>query len=177
MTKVMITGHTKGIGKAIYDRFYPNTVGFSRANGYDIAYKSVQEYIIKNSDGCDVFINNAYSAYAQIDLLYGMYDAWKNTDKLIINISSNSADGIKTFKHEYAIHKAALDKAAEQLSRLKDACRITNIRPGYVNTDMCAGVTDAKIEPEYIANLISDMVNDRKDLYVNSITVLPRNFK
>ena len=30
-----ITGHTSGIGKAIYEK-YDNSIGFSRSNGYDI---------------------------------------------------------------------------------------------------------------------------------------------
>ena len=34
--KIAITGHTKGIGKAIAD-LYPNVIGFSRSKGYDIS--------------------------------------------------------------------------------------------------------------------------------------------
>ena len=34
--RIAITGHTKKIGKAIYDAF-PNAVGFSKSQGEDIA--------------------------------------------------------------------------------------------------------------------------------------------
>ena len=43
--KIAITGHTKGIGKAIAD-LYPNVIGFSRSNGYDISKLDTIENII-----------------------------------------------------------------------------------------------------------------------------------
>jgi hypothetical protein len=67
--KVAITGHTKGLGKAIYDYFIErgDTVyGMSRSNGYNIDNPEMIAAIAKD---CDLFINNAYSGLSQSTLL------------------------------------------------------------------------------------------------------------
>ena len=60
MKTCAITGHTKGIGKAISDKLSLsyNIIGFSRSNGFDISID--QGKIIKESQGADIFINNAF---------------------------------------------------------------------------------------------------------------------
>ena len=44
--KVAITGHTQGIGKAIAE-LYPDHIGFSRSNGYDITDENVISKILE----------------------------------------------------------------------------------------------------------------------------------
>ena len=62
--KVAITGHTKGIGRAIADLYYTDeVVGFSRSNGYDISVEESISRIITESLECDIFVNNAYHAF------------------------------------------------------------------------------------------------------------------
>jgi hypothetical protein len=34
MNIAAITGHTKGIGKCVFDRLSPNIIGFSKSTGY-----------------------------------------------------------------------------------------------------------------------------------------------
>ena len=51
--KIAITGHTKGIGKCIFDNIISD--GFSRTNGFDITKPDTFIDSIKNFD---VFINN-----------------------------------------------------------------------------------------------------------------------
>ena len=65
--KLAITGHTKGIGKAIAD-LYPNSLGFSRSNGYDISKPEDVKLIIETTIemDCDVFVNNAYLSLIHI---------------------------------------------------------------------------------------------------------------
>jgi NAD(P)-dependent dehydrogenase (short-subunit alcohol dehydrogenase family) len=172
---VAITGHTSGIGKALYDRLYPDVIGFSRKNGYDISIKADRQRIIDEAADSQIFINNAYSTHAQVDLLYAMAERWHNTDKLIINTGSVTADGIKNFKHPYAAWKTALDKAAQQLGRLPNACRISTIRPGYVETPMVERVKDKiKMPPEYMADIIEWIISNPGYCQLESITVFPR---
>lgn len=173
--KIALTGHTSGIGKAIYNRYNPNVIGFSRANGYDISNADHRKQIRDISKDCDIFINNAYSDFAQVDMLYLMYEAWANTNKLIINISSNSGDGIKNKAHLYAVAKTALDKSSEQLSRLNNACKIVNLRPGYVDTPRVANVTNMpKMSTNSILYCIDFIINCPDDCMINTMTVLPR---
>jgi NADP-dependent 3-hydroxy acid dehydrogenase YdfG len=168
-----ITGHTAGLGKALFERFSPDAVGFSRANGYDISCQADREEIVRCSSECGVFINNAHSGFHQVDLLYAIHAAWQTQNKTIINISSNSGDGIKPFPHKYAIQKSALDKASEQLSR-QGACRILNLRPGYINTDRVKEIDQPKIPVEDIVDLIDTLLKLPAHMHVSNITVLPR---
>ena len=79
--KIALTGHTKGIGKAIKDVLEPeNTViGFSRTNGFNI---NNPQAIFDIAKDCDVFVNNAqYKDYqTQLFELFGA----ENTKQLLI---------------------------------------------------------------------------------------------
>ena len=92
MTKIAITGHTSGIGKACADMFSSKDVyGYSQSTGWDIKYPDqIVQDIIKNN--CSVFINNAYDEDYQSILLEKLYKHWKNSEKIIINISSYITD-------------------------------------------------------------------------------------
>ena len=145
--KIAITGHSKGIGKALFDKLSTNhTVeGFSRSNGYDIDTK--QSIIIRSSNNSDVFINNAYSGFAQLDLLKGMYNQWKDSsNKTIVNIISRTKyyKVGQTQNDEYSAHKKALDDLASTMlfNRGRKKCRIINVNPGYVRTDMVSHVSE-----------------------------------
>ena len=129
--KVAITGHTKGLGKSLSALF--NTVGMSRSNGFDI--KNSQQ-IIEHSKHCDVFINNAYDGYGQLDLLYDLYSVWKDdSSKTIVTIgsmASNAAEWrLKPCK--YSTVKKALDVATYQLVNSHHRkCKLMIFKPGYL---------------------------------------------
>lgn len=61
--KIAITGHSKGIGKELYNIFDSDhqVEGFSRSNGFDIA--THHKLIARSVKDCDVFVNNAWSGY------------------------------------------------------------------------------------------------------------------
>lgn len=68
--KICITGHTKGIGKFLYNKLSEKNhtvLGFSRSNGFDLDYHIHR--VIEKSVDCDLFINNAPAGDAQIILL------------------------------------------------------------------------------------------------------------
>lgn len=131
MKKVAITGHTQGLGKALFERFAVDykVAGFSRSNGYDI--RKI-EPIIGFVRNYDIFINNACDRFSQVDLLYTLYSGWQDQDKVIVNISSLAPDGFKEYPQPYASHKAALDNASRQLSAQMKRCKVINIKPGYI---------------------------------------------
>ena len=54
--KIAITGHSRGLGRALAKCLSVNfeVIGFSRSNGYNIA--NIHE-VIKDSLDCDIFIN------------------------------------------------------------------------------------------------------------------------
>lgn len=148
--KIAITGHSKGIGKALYDHLIykgHTCIGFSRSNGYDLEEK--QKLIIKGSLSSDVFVNNAWKGYEQINILTAMWEQWKyNENKTIVNISSLSKyPGLSGNKSGYSAQKAALSHQAFLLMFQDPGrkCRMININPGYVETDMTNHVKDANM--------------------------------
>lgn len=68
--KCCITGHTRGLGKALHD--YLVSQGWT-VIGFDS--KTTVDQIVKESVGCDLFINNAYGNGIQIDLLNQLYNS------------------------------------------------------------------------------------------------------
>ena len=172
---IAITGHTSGLGQAIYAKWAGSCVGFSRSNGYDIDDPTSRTKIVQEASQCEVFVNCAHSGMSQVYLLYELAQAWRRTDKLIINISSNSADGIKSFPHVYAVEKAALDKASEQLAALRDSCRIVNLRPGWIDVARVRDITeDAKIPIDTMVDTIGNLITQPVTANIRSMTIIPR---
>lgn len=69
MPKVVITGNTRGIGLDFHNHFNKKgweVIGFNRETGLD--------EVVEKSQGCDLFINNAYADGKQIDFLNQLYD-------------------------------------------------------------------------------------------------------
>jgi NADP-dependent 3-hydroxy acid dehydrogenase YdfG len=73
-------------------------------------------------------------------LFSALYDVWRKKDKHIINISSIAP----TFVPEcfdinssvYRASKAALDAASDQAAILPNPCRVTNIRPDWIDSNI-----------------------------------------
>jgi len=155
--KIAITGHTKGIGKALYDNLSQQheVEGYSRSNGFDISNNI--DIIVRASKKSDVFINNAYDGFNQVSLLYELIN--NGYESKIINISSNSSDGIKDQIHPYAISKYALDKASEQL--FYRGHNVTNLRFGWVDTPRVSekAKDKKKISTDYVVNIIEWVLN------------------
>ena len=137
MKKIAITGHTRGIGKALVERL-ANKVGydvkgFSQSTGYNLQRVSTIKKVVNE---CVEW------------LLYTMYEQWVNKPKLIINMGAISSDSISNFAQmgynkdwtPYVSDKARLDWASLQLSNQfkPGMCRVTMIKPGMVDTDSTA---------------------------------------
>jgi len=178
--KVIITGHTSGVGKSLYDKLIElghEVWGLSRSNAYDLSTDQLGRFVsaIKNND---IFINNAYHKWAQVDLLYKVYEEWKDTDKMIINISSVTGDMSKKYLHEYQVHKIALDNACKQLQPL-GKCKVVNVRPGWIDTNFIRNVKstipkDIEIlTPNQVADTVIYIINQPKNVCIKSISIEP----
>jgi hypothetical protein len=114
---------------------------------------------------CDVFINCKHEGFEQVELLYKAADL----NKRIINIGSNSPDGIKKKPHIYAVEKAALDKANEQL--FYQGVNTTIVRFGYFDSPRVADVDEPKMSIEYCASVIDWIL--RQPHRIKDITICP----
>lgn len=140
--KIGLTGHTRGFGQELSRQAESlgfEITGFSKSTGYDITLKSDRKRIVQESMQCDVFINNAYDRYGQIDLLYDMYSAWKGQPKKIITIGSYASNAAEWRLKPclYSTIKKALDVATYQLVNSHDRGELTVsvIKPGYMGDD------------------------------------------
>lgn len=138
--RIAITGHSKGIGAGLYEKLAitHDVYGFSRSNGYDISKFSSQRRIIRESLQCDTFINNAWHDFHQVEMFERIYKEWQfDPTKTIVNINSKSRygrfDGIPSI---YSSSKKELAKKANCATMYDRECRIINVSPGLVDTDM-----------------------------------------
>ena len=73
---IVITGHTSGLGKALYRYFTEkghNVIGCSRSNGYDIT--NDPDLILHTALKADLFINNAHDGLAQCYFIRKLHNA------------------------------------------------------------------------------------------------------
>ena len=141
--KYAITGHTQGIGKAVYEKLLPNCIGFSRTSGYDITNSKDRRRIIEESIDCDVFINNATDGkgnnMGQTLLLIDLFYIWKDLDKKIINVGSRVAEYPGAVYEPkmlgYQAEKLILKEMSIKLAETKVNCKIEYKWFGYVGTE------------------------------------------
>ena len=116
--KIVITGHTQGIGRALYENFKDHEViGLSRSNGHDIDQNF--DLVVEAAKGCDLFINNAYRDGQQLKLLQALKN---HVGKMIVMGS------VSRFYPELIPTNYVHDKQA-----LAEACRLISIDPNGID--------------------------------------------
>ena len=189
---IAITGHRNGIGKAIYNLLKKEghvVVGYDKQDGFDIEDVSTQEEILNLSKGYDVFINNAHSMNAQIELFDMFFNEWQMQDnKHIINMSSIE----KLFPNPihnpqilvYTQQKKKLwKKAFNSIANMEEdrKVKISTVSPSlvktalsdmYVNKDYW-GKTIPMMQPIDVAKVVSYVLNH--ELEIIDITFTARD--
>jgi NADP-dependent 3-hydroxy acid dehydrogenase YdfG len=169
--KLAITGHTSGIGKAIFE-LYPDALGISRATGYNLNHLEARNRAVRDSASCDVFVNNACAS--QVPLLYELWEQWKDLDKVIINISSDAGDYHHNKAYPYSVHKTTLDNASLQLQQSKLPCKVINIRPSYVDTPRVEHIEAKKMDPADVALYVKQLLEMDRTFWIPVVTLYPR---
>ena len=126
---IVITGHTGGLGRAIYFHFknQGHTVeGLSRSNGFGLPEKYDEALDIASKS--EVFINNAFAGDTQAKFIQ---DLAKSNVK-IITIGSVAADWAKyTPSNDYRVQKLAIEKCWFSYKPVyHNRCLL--IKPGYL---------------------------------------------
>lgn len=173
--KIALTGHSKGIGAAVYKDLVAKNYevfGYSRSNGWDI---KDTDRVASEIINCDCFINNAHSfqhGWAQTELLRKVWLSWKDDpSKTIITIGSYGTEFIQRRDHPYTIHKHALDQTVKQLRASALHPHMVNIRPSWVDVPRVAGFNDPKINPQSIADVINFILENRSNFRVYDISL------
>lgn len=200
ITKIAITGHTKGIGKAIKERFEEKyqIIGFSRSNGYDIAKGEDIDRIIDESLDCEIFINNAYHFDQQNKIAKLWEQSHKDKLHFIINVSTLASDPMFDVESKlphlvpYAKEKQQLNQTTFDICDRRDgSCKAMSILLGIVETgfenpygidptNLLEHYEDFKkrgilIDPHDVANAVEIMINSIKlNCFIYSLSLLNR---
>ena len=128
--KIIITGHTHGIGKAIYDKFKEvschEIIGMSRSNGYDIDKDF--ERVVEEASGCELFINNAYRDGQQLKLV----EALKDKVDMMVVMGSISRFYPELIPTQYVHDKQALAEACRLISLNPDGIPLLHLDLGFL---------------------------------------------
>jgi nucleoside-diphosphate-sugar epimerase len=152
--KIIITGHTSGIGKAIYDKFTEiscrQIAGMSRSNGYDIDANF--DKIVEEAKGCELFINNAYRDSQQLRLVEALKD---KVDMMVVMGS------VSRFYPELIPTQYVHDKQA-----LAEACRLISLNPNgipllHLDLGFIEGTTVEEKDP---TAFVSDYTTTKDDI-------------
>ncbi len=180
--KIALTGHTKGIGKAIKDVLEPeNTViGFSRTNGFNI---NNPQAIFDIAKDCDVFVNNAQYKDYQTQLFELFWNHWCREHKTIININSQSKyPEMKARFGDYVTNKQKLEAVTKDATLNPDRgmgkynCRVTNMIVGWTDTDMIKFLRHVKkMPPSTVANAVKWCIDQPQDLQIYELALWHQN--
>ena len=164
--KIVITGHTSGIGKQLVYRLKTagyEVLGLSRSNGFDLAdTNNVIEKILDFDP--DVLFNNAYHPFGQLTLLTHLHKLWEGRQKVIINTGSVSAYVPNYPNKQYKSAKLAQRDYIIRESFFyphKNMCRLHNVSFGFVNTKMVANSPNF-ISPAEAAKVLSDLIPQQR---------------
>jgi hypothetical protein len=173
--KIAITGHTKGIGKSLFEELTYEGYevhGFSRSNGYDISDKSSCDRIIEETKDFDVFINNAFDYFGQTYILESILNYWGGTNKIIINVNSKSifSKKIPSSMIKYVEEKNKQLNLCQQRI-LKATPQLVNLTLGLVDTEMSKNFSAKKLRTDDVAKLISKVIELRGTIYIQELTL------
>jgi hypothetical protein len=154
--KIAITGHTSGIGKALFKYFESHSViGFARSNGYNISRLADRNNILAHLTDVDMFINNAYNNFddSQLVLLTSVYNLWQNKDKIIVNISSRYTTG----SEKYCRDKEQQDIFCK--SKEFTLPHIINLKPGLVDTNRVKHLQGKRLSVDEVVSVLDFALN------------------
>lgn len=143
-SNIAITGHTSGIGQGLYDHFINKECqvkGFSKDTGFDISLTQNQHKIIELTKDCDLFFNNAYSGYAQVELAKLWQQQHWNNDHFLINTSSMAAEPLADIRinfpwlRPYGEEKYAINRLSWEINHSGSKCKSIVIMPGVCQTN------------------------------------------
>ncbi len=183
--KIFIVGNPEyGLAKSLARKFQAQFA--SRANGFDLCKRGLQEKCADISLEFDVFINcSSLYDFNQIKLLKIVYEKWKthNHKGHIICIGSTADAFVKSTSWIYPIEKKALRAYCKNLSvaslggpgNTPSGIRVTYISPGCIDTphENEKYPKVKKLDPDYISDIIAWIINQPESVNISEFALDP----
>ena len=165
LPKVLIIGHTRGIGKAVYNYYNKKgyqVKGLSRPNGFNL---SDPEKFHRHIYAYDWIILNAFYYDSQYLLLKHIVNRHVNNNKKVIVVTSTSGTDVcfdKTIEansyKEYSRHKKKLIRYIEKIQQqiIDKPLKIFDVCPDIVDTQMSKQLwlDSKKLKPNEVSKAI-----------------------
>lgn len=188
MSEILVTGGSKGIGKALVKKF--NAISVSRTSGDfigDVTDKAFRDHLIENCNP-KVFINNAgvsgfdhsfsdvmnTNYHAALDLFHGFYNKMETGH--IINIGSIASEmdgfGREFDRMVYCLSKKNLRDASRMFTQTSPKpIRVTYINLGRVATDIKKSdiTTRVSLKIEDVVDTVEWIINNKS--HISEITL------
>lgn len=142
---ISITGHTKGLGKYLYNYFSKEhtVIGISRTTGFD--FETDTSKIIDTISNTDVFINNAYLNNYQNYL----FDKVKDKVKRIVCIGSQARKYPDIVGRDYSKHKQELYDKIEEYTSHTDTNPCLHIDLGFMELEEQDYFNPSKVKSQF----------------------------
>lgn len=169
-----MTGSKGGLGSAILSKLlrsfpFQDIVELNRPE-YDLSRVDGNlDRLVKND--FSIYVNCSHYEFSQVELLYRLFDHNKDRECHIINIGSVSSDGDRKAINPYAVQKAALEKACQQLSLISDKCKVSLVKPGRMDTKMVEHIDAPKMDPAIVAESVHWIATQPKHINIKSLTI------
>lgn len=141
---IAITGHTSGLGQGLYNYFKSrgyNVKGFSKDTGFDISHPGNIDRIVELTKDCELFFNNAYYHYQQVEIARLWQQQHWHDRHYIINTSSIAAEPLAEIHKNfpwlapYGEEKYAINKISWEINHSGSKCKSVVIMPGVCQTN------------------------------------------
>ncbi len=184
--RIFVTGHTRGIGKAIFDLYKSKNYfcyGVSKSEGLDVDKDC--DAIVQQMANFKYIVLNAYAKDSQLRMLKAIIDLYKNDEKHVAVITSTSGtqagidSSLKQQEYNwYCKNKKELIQFIEKAQQDLYDCpiQIYDVCPDTVDTDMSDGLWDEypKLDAGDVAECVDMCFSKRYN--INKI-VIQKNAK
>ena len=157
--KIIITGHTRGVGKILYERYKAaghEVLGYSASSGFNLSREDKQIFVARELKTADVFINNAPGLFQHQMLIRALDSMSGRKGTVVCSLSSLTSRYGVGQSLEYSAEKAAVDiVSATHQQRSPDRWPASLLyRAGYIDTDRSANKTAPKVSAKDVADMI-----------------------
>lgn len=186
MNRIVIVGHTRGLGAALFKEFnkspaFIEVIGLSKSTGFNIEKANHRLNIIDKCKEASILVINAFSDEvkdAQHELLCEAFKVLQNRPMTIAVIGSNAPDNWKDSMRKYPSYKKMIDHSVRQMSKLDTPCRVVNFRPGWINTTRIRPEKrDGAMDPASVALTIRKVLELPGDIRPVEFTFVPEKYR